>query len=511
MVNANNDIDILALCNSYDIGGILPNLLAIDLGTTNLKFFLLNINEDSIRSIYSAYVRIPLERPSQNIYEHNPNLIKKYLIEYLTSIVKRFRIDAISISSYLFGTLIVDEHGNTITNIITWEDERAVEVLPMLEKYSREIYARTGCPVLHMYSLPKLLFLKIRMGIPLKNIRVLDSKSFLMHILSNEYVSDLSTASGTYQLLNIHRLRWDDFMLSLLDVDESILPNIMEGDKLIDLDPRISREIGLDRHIPIVLGLYDGGIMCLGATIGSMEKAVINMGTSAMLRVLMDKPIIDEPELQRLQTYYLVDGLWIPGGSINNAGIVIDWLLDNVFRDIGYGDDRYYKLFSNISDTKTDVIFIPLLMPERIRAIHSMYSGCILGIDREKSRLDIAKALVNGIIMLLKIFDDILTENGLRYSEVIAGGSLAKISIVPQLISDIFGKIVKIPIAIDLAQLGHAVLYMHAVYGKSFSVIRDIVSNQLGYSIYRPRDYAYFHGKYEEFKKVLQMLQGFRV
>ncbi len=42
-----------------------------------------------------------------------------------------------------------------------------------------------------------------------------DAKAYLVHELAGEFVTDLSSALGTYQLLNVRSLRWDGFLLGL--------------------------------------------------------------------------------------------------------------------------------------------------------------------------------------------------------------------------------------------------------------------------------------------------------
>ena len=417
------------------------NIISIDVGTTNVKIARVNVSNESIKIVDQVNIKVPAEKPERKAYEHNPHILFNLLIKAIKHLSSR-KVDALAFTVYLFGLIHMDKHTKPLTNIITWLDERPVEVLKVLEPYRNELYLRTGCPVLHIYALPKILwFKKHKRELFEKTRYFLDAKSFIMHMFSGEIVSDFSTTSGTYQLLNIHNLKWDDFTLEIAGVSEEQLPNVVEGTYVAMLKESIAKELSLDSKTPVITGLYDSASMIYGLTLEKGNLGVVNIGTSAMLRAVTNIPVIDRPNLMRFQTYYFINRKWISGGGINNAGIVLDYLR-NLF-NIKLGKTEFYTwLFSEIGKKieNKGLLFIPIIYAERLPLLRTTIGGSILGITQEIDFIDVFKAAIEGTLFLLKRISDGLIENGVSYHRVIIGGKIAQFTPVQRMLANILNK-----------------------------------------------------------------------
>ncbi|MEM4717809.1 MAG: FGGY family carbohydrate kinase [Desulfurococcaceae archaeon] len=138
------------------------DILAVDLGTTNLKVSLINIDEkdNNISVIESITKKINPLVPVQRAHEHDPNEIRRELFKAIRHISRIHNIDAVVTSTCLFATIVINRKFEPLTNIITWIDERSNKYLGLLGDRALEIYYKTGCPPLHIYTLPKVLWLK---------------------------------------------------------------------------------------------------------------------------------------------------------------------------------------------------------------------------------------------------------------------------------------------------------------------------------------------------------------
>ncbi|MEM2206494.1 MAG: FGGY family carbohydrate kinase [Sulfolobales archaeon] len=462
-------------------------IASIDLGTTHVKVALLNFNEreESLTVIKSLNLRIVPIRPEPSAYEHDPKEVLATIKQLVRDVCRGVRVDAIVLTTYLFGLVLTDAEMRPITNIITWLDERPYEVLRELQPFSKELYVRTGCPHLHVYTLPKLLWLRRRAPSTLREAKYfIDAKALLMNFLTGSNITDLSSASGTYQMLNIRSLKWDELPLSLAGIDESSLPEVREGYYSEHIKTRLAYELGIDGEVPVVLGVYDGASMIYGLTGGASGLGVINMGSSAMIRALVQEPIIDSPQLMRFQTYYLIDHAWLAGGAISNGGIVVEHLIRLLY-DVQPDDvGAYSRVLSSLSITgkrPQTLISIPLLYPERL-PINPARRVSIVGLDITTKKEDIILSAIEGVIMLLALLYRAMEENGISVSEVRVGGKLTEYPLIRKLIASILGKEVVYSGFVDASHLGNLLLLLRSLKHASAKEVRELCEKMLGRS-----------------------------
>jgi gluconokinase len=443
-------------------------ITSIDLGTTNVKVALIKFYEDGrVEVVRSLSQRVNPVQPEVNSYEHDPRDIKKQIKTLVKGCVGGVHPDAIVLTSYLFGLLLTDEGMNYLTNIITWMDERPYEVLNEVMPYSKELYFRTGCPPLHIYGLPKIIWFKKRLGSGFKRVRYLmDSKAFLMNFLTGEYVTDLSTASGTYQLLNLRTLKWDELGLTIAGIDEKSLPELREGYYVGMLRRGLKEELGLSDDVPVVLGLFDGASMIYGATGGLSGLGVVNLGSSAMIRAVTSEAIVDPSPLMMFQTYYFIDKTWLGGGAINNAGVVVEYIIKLLY-DVDPQDTIKYSnvlesLNNTVKKTKT-LISIPLLYPERLPFIKPTKRLSILGIDSSSRKEDVAISVIEGVLMLLALIYSSMEGVGVSVNEVRVGGKLSEYYFIRKLLANILGRKVVHTTVGDLSHIGNIFLALRAL------------------------------------------------
>lgn len=386
--------------------------------------------------------------------------------QLIREVCKGVKVDSIVLTSYLFGLILANKELKPITNIITWLDERAYEVLNDLRPFSKNIYERTGCPHLHVYALPKLLWLKKRAFNVFKEAKYfIDSKSLLMNLLTGSNVTDLSSASGTYQMLSIRDLRWDDLSLNLVGIDESSLPEVREGYYSELMKGGLASELEVGGRVPVVLGVYDGASMIYGLTGGVTELGVVNMGSSAMIRAVIPEPILDSSHFMRFQTYYLTDRAWLAGGAISNAGIVVEHiirLLYNVEPDDVGTYSQILNMLNTTSKTPQTLLSIPLLYSERL-PLNPARRVSIVGLESTSRREDIVLSVIEGVVMLLALLYSAMEENNVLVNEVRVGGRLTEYLFVRKLLANILEKEVVYSGLGDVSHLGNLFLFLRSM------------------------------------------------
>ena len=416
------------------------NIVSIDLGTTYIKVANISLEGGAVPDITrSVEIPTPYVKPTTKAYEHNPKEVFKLLYKTVRKVGAK--ADAIVLSTYLFGILGVDKDYRPLTNVITWVDERPVKALRYLKTYSREIYLRTGCPLLHIYGLPKILWLKKFKPSVSRNIKFyLDVKSFITYTFTGNAVTDLSSASGTYQLLNINELRWDAYALELAGVDENQLPELREGYEVLEVKDGLAKELNLKNKTPLVLGLYDGAAMIYGMTLG------------------------------------------ISGGGINNAGIILDYLY-NLLKVSKTKEEFFNMVFKEMEDrlsVGSNILFIPTIYPERLplgvfKSVGG--GGALIGLKPDTTLSDVVKAAVEGIVFLLKIINDSLIENNVIYEDLLIGGKLAQQPAVRKILANVIAKKITYCGFPHVSHIGNALLAFKALRHGSEKELKEIYNS----------------------------------
>lgn len=451
-------------------------VISVDVGTSYIKGAAIKLDEATKRPVFlSTTGTRHLVISDGPVHEHSP----RHIIAEIEKIVKHLakeagKVDALVFSTYLFSTVLLSKDGHYITNVITWLDRRSETALDEVSRHAIELYRRTGCPPLYIYSLPKLFYIRRVHPSALKESFVLDAKAMIFNHFTGELVTDLSTASGTHQMLNTWSLKWDDLALSLVGIDESQLPRLQEGDYVARIKPGIAREMGLPDDTPIVLGLYDGGSTIAGLSGFSPEVAVINMGTSSMLRVTSQNPVLDPTEDMGIQCYYLYRRTWIPGLGLNNCGIV----LEHSSKAFKLSVEELIQAVRSITleeyaRSETPVV-LPLLYPERHPRLSKSTGLWLMGLREGTTLPLIACSIVEGIVLMIRLVSDILAGSGASYSYAVAGGKVSSIPIVAPLLASALEKPVKISEIPDAIHIGNAAIAGLALKSLSEQDVRDI-------------------------------------
>jgi len=444
-------------------------IISLDIGTSNIKAGLVSFDGKLYKVCKE---RTPLLNKLGRA-EVKPQLLFKKFLKLIKVLGKdkMHKIRAVTFSTFFSSVILLDKRGNELTNIITWLDERGIEGLKLAEKKLdyQKIYKHTGCPPLYIYPLAKIMWIKSHAPHILEKTRyVLDPKSYILFKLLSQPYSDLSTASTT-QFLNIHTLRWDENVLNMVEVDKSFLPHLLEGDAILeDISPEIRRELSLPKDVVIVPSVYDGAAFVLG--LGGLSEGIgfSHLGTSAMFRVIVKRPILNVEDME-LQTHYLWRNMWIPGAGINNAGMIFDWLGKNILRK------STTKVIDSISlgEISEDTpVVIPLLTPERMPSLSKLSGILIYGLKPSDTDSTLASSLLLGTLFLLRKIKEMIENQNIRLHEVRIGGGGAASDTIVQLLADTL----QLPVlrsreTIEAGLIGNTILALRAL---GHNVLKDL-------------------------------------
>ena len=448
-----------------------PLFLGVDVGTTNVRSFIFNSSGEVLGQSFRG---LTIHRPKPEMAEEDVEEIWRATLETMRDSLKMSKVSAgdlamVSFSAQMHGVSMIGRDGKPLTRLLTWLDLRATEQCERLGRLlgSYEIYSRTGGPPLFIYPPAKILWFKEKMPEKFKKCRkLLSAKDYVMYRMFGEPYLDRSVASGS-QLLNIHELRWDEMILESLGIDPDKLPTLRDEMEVVgEIPSEISKYTGLRRGTPVIIGASDAALSNIG--LGAVEEgiAAVNLGSSGAIRVLSDRPLIDKDRRARFFCYYAAQGRWLPGGAINNAGIVLRWFRDvfgepEVMEASKRGVDPYEVITEKAAGVKPGsegLVMVPFLAGERFPVRDPKAKGLLFGLTLAHGKAHFIRAIMEGVIYTLRWIMKIMEEQGLTIEEIRIGGGGARSSLWRQIAADVLGKTVVHTKVEEASALGAAML-----------------------------------------------------
>ncbi len=419
--------------------------ISLDIGTTNVKGI---IYDEFGRVVETTDRKSTLNQPQPAFREQEASEVLWHARSVIKELVSKIHLEReecgfISLSAYMHSLVLLDENDEALTPIILWNDARAQQYAVQAETNGKglEIYKRTGTPIHPMSPLYKIIYYREEEPeLFARAKRFVSVKEMLLHQMTGEWVVDHAIASAT-GLFNIHDLDWDPVALEYAGIEASMLSRPLPTTHVIgELNHAFVQEAGLKKSIPVVLGASDGCLANLGSHGLEPGTAVCTIGTSGALRIVSDKPLIDEQA--RTFSYLLTEDLYVSGGALNNGGIAYEWL-----RKILAYPEHLDEIFSDKdpSDYGSGLLFLPFLSGDRAPYWDADLRACFIGLSNEHTRDDMLVAGIEGICYALRDVFDVLLEAGDQEVNVVyANGGFTNSNQWLQILTDILERPLRI-------------------------------------------------------------------
>jgi gluconokinase len=449
-------------------------VLAVDIGTTSLKALIVD-RSGAVRAAQS--VDYPMNVPAPDRAEQNPDEILAAFVRGVRQAVDEagIRPEELlcgSLSAAMHSLIALDGDGRPLTPCIIWADNRSREQAERLKADGRgaSLYATNGAPVHPMLPLTKLMWLREREPAIFRSARMfLGIKEYVLYRLFGRYVMDHSLAGAT-GMFNLRARTWDAAALEAAGVEPERLPALMPTTGILEgTDRAYAERMGVPADLPFVLGASDGVLANLG--IGAVEPGcvAVTVGTSGAVRAAVREPAIDPK--QRLFCYALTDRHWVVGGAINNGGIALRWVRDELAKPEAEqarsrGLDPYDHLATLAAEVPAGadgLLFLPYLSGERAPYYNANARGVFFGLTLAHGKKHMIRAVMEGVMYRIATVVAALRELAGPEREIRASGGFARSAFWCGLMADIVGTRVRIPDTIESSGLGAAKLGLLAL------------------------------------------------
>ncbi|EZH65922.1 hypothetical protein DH09_13925 [Bacillaceae bacterium JMAK1] len=465
--------------------------IGVDIGTTGVKAV---VFDETGNERYKAYETYPMQSPSPDAAEQDPDLIYKKTISVLEQAIVFSNEDvnelrAVSFSSAMHSMMCVDDKGLPLTNLITWADKRSSAETKALQhsESGQQFYERTGTPIHPMSPFAKLLWMKTHEPTLLESTaKVIGIKEYIFYHLFGEFVMDESIASAT-GLMNIHEREWDEEIVSYAGITTEQLPELVPTSFTFYRD-----------NIPYIIGASDGVLSNLGVGAINEGEVALTIGTSAAIRSASSTPHVDAKG--RTFCYLLTDDLWIIGGPINNGGIALQWVVEELVKDENISSDQAVEAVLTLADRvpagSNGLFFIPFLTGERAPLWNPEATASYIGLTRTHTREDMIRAALEGVTFniysVLLALQELIGFPGSIY----ASGGFSRSETWKQMAADIFDQPLHFAKSYESSALGAVILSMYTLgdieslshFKQHQHVDEKVVPDETSASLYR--DYS---------------------
>jgi xylulokinase len=298
------------------------------------------------------------------------------------------------------------------------------------------------------FTVPKILWLRNHEPRHFeRTAHVLLPKDFVRHRLTGELASEVSDASGTL-LLDVHNRRWCGQLLSKLQLDPALLPDVYESEEVSGtLSSTAAQLLGLKEGTPVVGGGGDQAAGAIGN--GIVRKGVISatMGTSGVVFAHSDEVQVD-PE-GRVHTFcHAVRGKWHVMGVVLAAGGALQWYRNQLCQSeaataAAMGVDPYQLITAEAATAPAGsegLFFLPYLTGERTPHADPCARAAWIGLSLRHGRAHLARAVMEGATFAMRDCLEIIRGMDIPVKEIRLSGGGARSEFWRQLQADVYGQ-----------------------------------------------------------------------
>jgi glycerol kinase len=467
-------------------------ILSLDQGTTSSRAILFDeagkiagVAQHEFRQIY----------PETGWVEHDPYEI---LTSQLSSAVEvmgkagaRPRdVEALGITNQRETTIVWDrETGKPIYNAIVWQDRRTAPLCHRLAEDGAEdtIRRKTGLVIDPYFSGTKVAWIldnveNARQQAEQGKLAFGTVDSWLIFNLTSgkRHVTDRTNASRTL-LYNIVEDKWDADVLKLLDIPESMMPEVVWSSEKIG---RVTTTLGLGSvEIAGIAGDQQSalfGQLCMRAgdaknTYGTGCFLLENIGDQFKLskeRLITTLACSTGRKLE-----YALEG------SIFIGGAVVQWLRDNMKF---IAKSRDVEELANGVSSSNGVVFVPAFTGLGAPHWDPYAGGLIIGIQRSTGIGHIARAAIESIaFQVADVLGAMDRDAGHGLRELRVDGGAAANDLLMQFQADLLGIPVRRPAVLETTALGAA--YLAGLATGFWPDVETISKKREGSTVFQPK------------------------
>jgi xylulokinase len=370
--------------------------LGIDLGTSSVKVVLIDEHQNLIAE---SSCNLSVSNPRPLWSEQDPKAWWKACQVAISNLKnghsKDFKsIKGIGLSGQMHGAVVLDEKDLPLRPAILWNDGRSEAECREIEKAAPSFESITGNQIMPGFTAPKLLWIERHEPEIFKKIKkILLPKDYIRLMLTGDYATEMSDASGT-MWLDVPKREWSPQMLDASHVSIKQMPKLYEGSDITGtVRPEIAISWGIPSDCVVVGGGGDNAASALGLNVVKKGDAFLSIGSSGVYFVVTDacRPAAKGGVHTMC---HCLPNLWHQMTVHLSASSALDWwkkaaqvasvkdLLDECEKEKSITDDLF---------------FLPYLSGERSPHNDPYAKGVFFGMTHKTMRANLTQAVLEGV------------------------------------------------------------------------------------------------------------------
>jgi len=285
--------------------------------------------------------------------------------------------------------------------------------------------------------------------------------------LSGEFVTDASLGSSS-GMFDLAKRDWSERILDICGLERAICPPVVDSGTVIgSVTAQAAAETGLLEGTPVVVGGADTQLGLIGIGVKGTGRFTVLGGSFWQHTMLLDKPFVD-PKARLRTLCHTTPGLWMMEGIGFYCGIVMRWFRDafcelELAQAAADGVDVYsimeekasalppgsngvVGLFSNVMQASRWVHTTPGFLGFDVdNPARSGRAACFRSIEEAAAYVSLAH---------VRIIEEVAD---CKADEAVFTGGAAKGHLWPQIVADVLGIPLHIPVVKESTALGAAV------------------------------------------------------
>jgi xylulokinase len=440
--------------------------IGIDLGTTNIKAALYAGEALSGLAILARPVAYTREG---NRVEFSADSVADAVVDMLRELGNKASLEGagpitqVTLTGQAESLVLLGKDGRPLRPAISWMDERSTaECRELAGRFTPEkCYAVTGQrAIIPTWPATKIAHLThTEPDIIARTATYIMLKDYIAYRLCGVMAADKSIATFS-MYFDIHRGCYWQEMLDACGIRGEQLPPLVEPctvlgalDSSLNLGNPFTGAVLNTGTLDHFAGMIGNGNVRPG---GISESTGTVLGMAAMAAM----PLSGK-ETTALH-YGPFPGTMALLAVAESGGVCLEWFKNCFFPDLSYRDlDIQVK---NRGPGK--LLFLPYLVGVNAPEFDRDACGVFFGLRAETTAVDMARAVMEGVALLLDRNLQDMRRGGLQFSHIISTGGAAKSGLWSQIKADICGLEIRIPAESEAACLGAAIIA--AVAGGAF-------------------------------------------
>ena len=326
-------------------------LLGIDIGTTTICASLVRFRDGKQINAYTAQNNSRIKAKDEYRKEQDPSTIFSAVESLLTEVLKEHHsVAAIGVTGQMHGILYVDDKGEALSPLYTWQDRRADLTYAEGRSYAAEMTRLTGRPISSGYGAATHYY-NVKNGLVPENASkfctIADYVAMRLAGISSPKTD--ATNAASLGLFDVERNGFDVNSFEKLGLKTDILPEVCQTNGLI----------GYYGDIPVYVAVGDNQASFFGSVANEIGSVLVNYGTGSQISFV--SPVYSAIEGFEIRPYrdglYLYSGAAICGGR---AYAIVEKFFSDYLTAFGADHGKQYDVMNALAkkamENKPDLV-----------------------------------------------------------------------------------------------------------------------------------------------------------